>query len=1076
MPPPPRLPRVLWTIPLGAICTALAISGAYCSLKDDGACPLPKAASMPMLFVGGTLLCPILVCVVMAYCQRVHRRSQMHPVSDLDASVSLLKNEGGATSPSEEAMDTFVYMRACVFLCSSHFLSAWSDRMWQFALPLLLLDIFVDTLFPSALFLFVVYFVCIFVGPFAGRWVDHTDRLVLVRTAILIENLSVVTCALLLLAMLMHVHHRALLFSGVVLCGIFAQVFCDARALAIERDWVIVLAATAAPCAHDNPLTHLNTSLRRIDLTCNILAPVLFGLILDYAGSDHRAAIGAAVVGLWNVLAAPIELCMLRDVYSLVPALRAKHHLGMAKTPPPATCASYVSLWRTYLAHPTWLLSVSFCGLFMTILDDGALIIAYLKWRGVAQSIVGTSLAAGSVSGLLGTLLFPRLLHCFSLELVAVGSVWLFWLSLLPIGVAFIWFPTHSDVVMLVSLSVSRMWLWSTDLADTQIMQLRVQDDVQGSINAMQTAVSKVSFMGILSLSLIFSQPRCPSLRHRDHCMVPSIAQDTNLHMNLMLLRGNREQGVSMRWEDTKRIFPSIPTLKNHTATLVGRRIYVFGGYDGRRNHNDLHIFDCNTLSWETYSEAPHGSGDPRHPDTPPVRRHRYLHDTTFPAGRNGHTATLAKGRIYILGGWLGNGPLAADDLHILDVDALRWEQPETTGSSPGPCNMHTADYVAHIGGIVVFRGGDGKEYLNDLHLLDVDTHHWTTPTTTGTPPMRRANHSSAVLHTHLYLFGGWNGTNRLNDLHILDTTTWQWSAVDVLRGSPMPFPRAGMSFVCVRNRFFLFGGYGLSANTYPAKCFNDLYIFDPAIQSWIEVDATTWRRASVEGGGDDGGGNPNDMHDNDVLAIVGAGPSRRAGHTCTVVHRKLFIFGGSYDNEYLNDMHILDTDPPPEAAVTVPCTFQASLAQYVNSPEHSDISFVVDGRIFYGHKLILSLRSDRFRAMFSAGFREASAAQIEIPDLPYAVFDALMAYVYSGQLVRRATSSSPAALLELLVAADQYMLDHLKQLCELELQHAVDADNVHELFDGAEKANAGQLRAICEHFLRNHDAAAEFA
>ena len=38
------------------------------------------------------------------------------------------------------------------------------------------------------------------------------------------------------------------------------------------------------------------------------------------------------------------------------------------------------------------------------------------------------------------------------------------------------------------------------------------------------------------------------------------------------------------------------PTIKNHTATLVGNSIFVFGGYDGRRNHNSIHILDCGEL------------------------------------------------------------------------------------------------------------------------------------------------------------------------------------------------------------------------------------------------------------------------------------------------------------------------------------------------------------------------------------------------------------------------------------------------------------------------------------------------
>lgn len=77
-------------------------------------------------------------------------------------------------------------------------------------------------------------------------------------------------------------------------------------------------------------------------------------------------------------------------------------------------------------------------------------------------------------------------------------------------------------------------------------------------------------------------------------------------------------------------------------------------------------------------------------------------------------TIVLIDGHLYIIGGWLGQGPLAADDLHILDLDNLRWLHHQTAGEPPGPCNMHTAD--AYKKSIYVFRGGDGRDYLNDLH------------------------------------------------------------------------------------------------------------------------------------------------------------------------------------------------------------------------------------------------------------------------------------------------------------------------------------------------------------------------
>lgn len=142
----------------------------------------------------------------------------------------------------------------------------------------------------------------------------------------------------------------------------------------------------------------------------------------------------------------------------------------------------------------------------------------------------------------------------------------------------------------------------------------------------------------------------------------------------------------------------STPPIKNHTATLYNKKLYVFGGYDGKKNHGNLRIFDTETLTW-TKTKRPSGNA---------------------PTGRNGHTATLVDHKLYIIGGWLGQGPLAADDMHILDLEHNRWLDFQSKGIPPGPCNMHTAD--CYNSKIYVFRGGDGKDYLNDLHELDTLT------------------------------------------------------------------------------------------------------------------------------------------------------------------------------------------------------------------------------------------------------------------------------------------------------------------------------------------------------------------
>ena len=60
---------------------------------------------------------------------------------------------------------------------------------------------------------------------------------------------------------------------------------------------------------------------------------------------------------------------------------------------------------------------------------------------------------------------------------------------------------------------------------------------------------------------------------------------------------------------------------------------------------------------------------------------------------------------------------------------------------------------------------------------------------------------------------------------------------------------------------------------------------------------------------------------------------------------------------------------------------------------------FLVDGSRFHAHRIALLASSDAFHAMFSSGYREASASQEPIPirGIRWAVFEAMMHYCYTG-------------------------------------------------------------------------------
>jgi hypothetical protein len=176
-----------------------------------------------------------------------------------------------------------------------------------------------------------------------------------------------------------------------------------------------------------------------------------------------------------------------------------------------------------------------------------------------------------------------------------------------------------------------------------------------------------------------------------------------------------------------------------------------------------------------------------------------------------------------------------------------------------------------------------------------------------------------------------------------------------------------------------------------------------------------------------------------------------------------------------LNDFFVLDTDPPPQVSVTEPSSLELverRLRHFFNDKEFSDVTFVVQGQRVYGHKLVLSIVSECFRAMFTAGFRESEDKEIEILDCSHAAFLSLMEYVYTGVHPKidltQCTDQHLGKIVEMLELADRFFLDNLKQICETMLQPALNAETAEYLLAVAQKTNSNQLQAICEHYFRN--------
>ncbi|CAI0559879.1 unnamed protein product [Linum tenue] len=137
---------------------------------------------------------------------------------------------------------------------------------------------------------------------------------------------------------------------------------------------------------------------------------------------------------------------------------------------------------------------------------------------------------------------------------------------------------------------------------------------------------------------------------------------------------------------------------------------------------------------------------------------------------------------------------------------------------------------------------------------------------------------------------------------------------------------------------------------------------------------------------------------------------------------------------------------------------------QYVNNATLSDVTFLVEGRRFYAHRICLLASSDAFRAMFDGGYREKDARDIEIPNIRWEVFELMMRFIYTGSV-----NVALDVAQDLLRAADQYLLEALKRLCEYTIAQDISLDNVASMYELSESFHAFSLRHTCILFILEH-------
>lgn len=139
-----------------------------------------------------------------------------------------------------------------------------------------------------------------------------------------------------------------------------------------------------------------------------------------------------------------------------------------------------------------------------------------------------------------------------------------------------------------------------------------------------------------------------------------------------------------------------------HTCSCLGDgRLLVFGGHDGNKMLNDIHILDSNNMTWSQLN-------------LPTKIQDGQMH--VLPQPRAGHTITLVGKKLVLFGG--GDGSNILNDIWVFDPTSMIWTPLLVSGSPPSARCAHTSSLLD--GKLVIFGGGDGSRRFKDLYVLDI--------------------------------------------------------------------------------------------------------------------------------------------------------------------------------------------------------------------------------------------------------------------------------------------------------------------------------------------------------------------
>jgi solute carrier family 40 (iron-regulated transporter), member 1 len=215
------------------------------------------------------------------------------------------------------------------------------------------------------------------------------------------------------------------MFVLILFLGILETLSASGNMLSMERDFVVT---AADPDGRPYDLTYLNSVMRRIDLFCKLIAPIIISVIV----SATSVKIGVLIVGAMSTASWGVELFCAKRVWDLNPKLKVLKTVieggevadlnELPQNLPPRSSWHKISGvlrrygwdFKNYFSSKVWIPSMSLSFLHISTLAYSATFITFLLNSGFSLDLITIARAAGSVVEISSTVVTPVGVHYLS--------------------------------------------------------------------------------------------------------------------------------------------------------------------------------------------------------------------------------------------------------------------------------------------------------------------------------------------------------------------------------------------------------------------------------------------------------------------------------------------------------------------------------------------------------------------------------------------------------------------------------------------------------------------------------------